>query len=125
MSIPVRYNLGITVDNTAIPDPSEFKYTVASLDASAERNTTGELKREMVATKHNLALSWEALPWTVILSVLNLLQGESFILTFPSPETGSFYTGKYYVGDREVDAIMMAGDPSEWFGSLSFDLIEF
>ena len=125
MDIPVKYNLNITVDGTPIPDPSEFKYTVASLDASAERNTNGELMREMVASKHNLGLTWEALPWMTIIAVLSLLQGESFTLSFPSPETGTAYTGKYYVGDREVDAIMMAGDPSEWFGSLSFNLIEF
>ena len=125
MIVSERYLLGITVDNTPVPDPSEFKYTVASLDASGERNLNGELKREMVASKHNLGLKWDALAWSTILTVLSLVQGESFTLSFPSPETGTTYTGKYYVGDREVDAIMMAGSQSDWYGSLSFNLIEF
>lgn len=125
MALPEKYTLGITVNGTALPDPSEFKYTAASLDVSAERNTNGLLLREMVATKHNLGLTWDALSWSTILTVLGLVQGESFTLSFPSPETGTTYTGKYYVGDRAVDAIMMSGDQSEWFGSLTFNLIEF
>ena len=125
MIVPERYLLGIKVGNTPLPDPSEFKYTAASLDASAERNMNGELQRDMVATKHNVGLTWDALSWATIKTVLGLVQGESFTLSFPSPETGQTYSGKYYVGDREVDAIIMSGDPSEWYGSLSFNLIEF
>lgn len=125
MIVPERTLLGIKIGNTTIPDPSEFKYTAASLDASAERNTNGELQRDMVATKHNIGLKWDALSWATIKTVLGLVQGESFQLSFPSPETGATYTGTYYVGDREVDAIMMAGNQSEWYGSLSFNLIEF
>lgn len=125
MALPVKYALGFKIDNTAIPDPSEFKYTAASLDASAERNTQGLLFRDMVAIKHNVSLKWDALSWTTIQSILALVQSDSFELKFPSPETGAIYTGTYYVGDREVDAILLAGNQSDWYGSLSFNLIEY
>lgn len=125
MAIPVKYSLGFKIDNTSIPDPSEFKYTAASLDASAERNTQGLLFRDMVATKHNVSLKWDSLSWSTIQTILGLVQGDSFELKFPSPETASIYTGTYYVGDREVDVTLMAGTQSDWFGSLSFDLIEY
>ena len=125
MSVPTQTNLGFKIDNTAIPDPSEFKYTAASVDVSAERNTNGLLVRDMVAIKHNVGLKWDSLDWSTITSILGLVQGESFELKFPSPETGTIYTGTYYVGDREVDAILLAGNQADWFGSLSFNLIEF
>ena len=70
MIVPERTLLGIKIGNTTIPDPSEFKYTAASLDASAERNTNGELQRDMVATKHNIGLKWDALSWATIKTVL-------------------------------------------------------
>ena len=125
MALPTKTSLGFKINNTAIPDPSEFKYTAASLDSSAERNTLGELQRDMVATKHNVSMKWDALSWSTITTILGLVQGESFTLKFPSPETGAIYTGTYYVGDREVDAILLAGNQSDWYGSLSFNLIEF
>lgn len=125
MNVTERYLLGLKVDNTPIPDPSEFKYTEAGLDIFAERDVNGLLVRDMVATKHNLGLKWDALSWSTIQSVLALTRGESFSFTYPSPDTGQMRTGTYYAGDREFDAIMLAGDPSEWFGSLSFNLIEF
>lgn len=125
MSVPTKYSLGIKVGNSTLPDPSEFKYTTASLDASAERDMSGTLIRDMVATKHNVSLTWSALSWSTIKTILGLVQGETFQFSFPSPETGAIYTGTYYVGDREVDAILLpAGEPDEWTGSLSFNLIE-
>lgn len=124
MLIPEKYSLGFKIGNTNIPDPSEFKYTTASLDASAERDVTGTLIRDMVATKHNVGLKWDALSWSRIKSILVLLQSEKFSFSFPSPETGAIYTGTYYVGDRETTAIMLAGSSSDWYGSLSFNLIE-
>lgn len=125
MQVPEKYTLGFKIDGHDLPDPSEFKYTTASVDVSAERNTTGLLVREMVATKHNVSLTWNALNWFTIQTILGYVQNPSFELKFPSPETGAIYTGTYYVGDRETDAIMLAGTADEWYGSLSFDLIEY
>ena len=125
MQVPEKYTLGFKIDGHDIPDPSEFKYTTASVDVSAERNTNGLLIREMVATKHNVGLTWNALSWARIQEILGYVQQPSFEFKFPSPETGAIYTGTYYVGDRETDAIMLAGNSSEWYGSLSFDLIEY
>lgn len=120
-----KTSLGFKVGTTSIPDPSEFKYTTASLDVSAERDSTGTLIRDMVATKHNVGLKWDALSWATIQTILGLVQGETFSFSFPSPETGAIYTGTYYVGDRETEAVLLpAGQQSEWFGSLSFNLIE-
>lgn len=125
MIIPEKYTLGFKIDGHDIPDPSEFKYTTASVDVSAERNTSGLLVREMVATKHNVSLTWNALNWSTIQTILGYVQPQSFEFKFPNPETGTIYTGTYYVGDRETDAIMLAGLQENWYGSLSFDLIEY
>lgn len=43
MIIPEKYTLGFKIDGHDIPDPSEFKYNTASVDVSAERNTSGLL----------------------------------------------------------------------------------
>ena len=40
MLINYRYNLGIKVDNTSIPDPSEWNYQVGDLDTDGGRDAT-------------------------------------------------------------------------------------
>lgn len=130
MSIPIHgKNLGFKVNGTAIPDPSKFEYTVASLDTSAARNAKGNLYRNMVATKYNLSLEF-TLEWDESIRVLGLLTAASFQLTWPLLERGGPYTGKYYSGDRKVGAIRMPADETtkytdEWVVTLAFNLIEY
>ena len=98
-----HYNevMGFTVGNVALPDPSGFTYQVGDLDASGNRDATGLLHREYVATKINFELSWNSLEWEKLQVILAAVNTPKFTLTAPDPRTfQNTYTGDYYVGDR-------------------------
>lgn len=101
MTRSYNYVMGITIDGTKIPDPSEWNYQVGDLDTSGKRDATGLLHRAYVATKINYEFSWNALEWEMLQEVLKAIQKPEFMMTAPDPRYfGETYTGKYYVGDR-------------------------
>ena len=101
-----HYNevMGFTVGSVTLPDPSSYSYQVGDLDASGNRDATGLLHREYVATKINFELSWNSLEWEKLQVILAAVNTPKFQLTAPDPRTfQSTYTGDYYVGDRTGD----------------------
>lgn len=115
----------MAVGGTAIPDPSEFEYTVSDLDLSGDRDSTGELHREYVATKHNAKIKYDALDYPTVRTILNLIATPEFQFTFVRPDTNTSYTGRYYVGDRTMNIINALDEVSNWICDLSFDVIEY
>lgn len=133
-NIGIEYNeyMGFAINGVSIPDPSVYDYSSQSLDTSAERDTKGLLHRKMVATKYNVALTWNALDYLTAQSILTKVREEKFTFTFPCPEipiteNNGLHTGQYYSGDRKVSIITAREheDMSKWICSISFDLIEF
>ena len=101
-----QYNeiMGFKVNSTNLPDPSSYTYQVGDLDASGNRDATGLLHREYVATKINFELSWNSLEWEKLQVILAAINTPKFQLTAPDPRTfQNTYTGNYYVGDRTGD----------------------
>ena len=88
------YQFGLSVAGTAIPDPSSFEYTVADLDVSGDRDSTGELHRDRVATKHNVKIKYDALEYPIVSAILSLFlrQNFSFRLSCPT-QTNSTLVG--------------------------------
>lgn len=96
-----KYALGIRVNDTDIPDPSEWTYQVSDLDTEGGRDATGLLHRAYVATKINYDFVWNALDWTMLQTIVAAIQTPQFTLTAPDPRTfNTMYTGSYYCGDR-------------------------
>ena len=105
MYLNYNFKLGIKVDDVNIPDPSEWNYQVGDLDTEGGRDATGYLHRAYVTTKINYEFSWNALEREMLMTVLNAVNKEKFILTAPDPRTmNKSYTGEYYVGDRSGKA---------------------
>lgn len=101
MTRQYNYHMGITIDGTPIPDPSEWNYQVGDLDTSGSRDATGLLHRAYVATKINYEFSWNALEWEMLEVVVNAIQNPKFRMIAPDPRFfNRTYTGDYYVGDR-------------------------
>lgn len=101
MLINYHYDLGITVDDVKIPDPSEWSYQIGDLDTSGSRDATGYLHRSYVATKINYEFSWNGLEWEMLQTILSAVNQPKFTLTAPDPRTYTdTYEGEYYVGDR-------------------------
>lgn len=118
------YKLGIKINGTTLPDPSTYVWKESDLDASGERDVEGTLHRDKVCMKRHAELAWNALSWETLGKILSLTEPlETFAATLPLPG-GTTYTGTFYAGDREISMHVMAGDRTEWFGSLSFNIIE-
>lgn len=96
-----NFDMGITVNGTAISDPSSWNYEVADLDISAKRDVTGRLHRARVATKVNYEFEWEGIGWDMLEKILAAVSPDCFTLSAPDPRTcGGVYSGDYYVGNR-------------------------
>lgn len=127
MKLNYRYKMGIKIDDTSIPDVSEWSYQVGDLDTSGSRDATGLLHRARVATKINYEFSWNGLEWEQLQVILHAISGEKFVLTAPDPRnfTG-MYTGDYYVGDRTGKAHYYLEDNEEIaLFTLKLKLIEY
>ena len=95
----------VTINGTALPTPSTYVGTEATIVDSA-RNTQGyvigAVIRESVA---KVEMSWRWLPaadWSNILKLFNVAYGGSFYnsVTFFNQLTGGWTTADMYVGDR-------------------------
>lgn len=97
-----NYKMGITINGSPVPDPTEWNYQVGDLDTSGSRDATGLLHRAYVATKINYEFSWNALEWEMLQDLLKLVNASpKFTLVAPDPRAfGETYRGSYYVGDR-------------------------
>ena len=121
------YSLGFKVNGRPLPDPSGFSGETSDLDVSAERDATGLLHRDRVATKIPVQLTYTNITWDMCQAILSLVNVSSFSFTFPDPNTGALRTGTYYVGNRKWDAVWLpAGENSAgWYANLSFSVIEY
>ena len=118
------YRLGFAVGKTQIPDPAVFTGAESDLDTMGERDATGYLHRNRVATKYPLKLEYHNIPWAAIMDICALLKEDKFQFTFPSPFTGDWQTIDAYVGDREFECVW-ATSPEEGIGKLKFSVIEY
>lgn len=117
------YKMGFAVNGVPIPDPSGFSGAVSDLDASGERDATGELHRDRVATKIPIKLKYNNWDWEMITDLLGRISGDSFMFTYPNPATGSTSTDRRYVGDRDFEVVLTT--VHGYIGNLSFSAIPY
>lgn len=120
----LNYHMGFCVNGVPIPDPAEFSCTESDLDTMGERDATGMLHRNMVASKFNMKLNWTNIPWDVIMELGKLVKGPEFQFTFPNPFMGGPHTIKAYAGDRSTDDRWSPLN-GIWLGDISFSVIEY
>lgn len=120
----LSYSMGFAVGGTPIPNPMTYSGKQSDLDTMGERDATGYLHRNKVATKYPLKLSYKNIPWDVLMSICSLMQSDKFQFTYPSPYTGSLQTMDAYVGDRDFEAVW-SPDSGLWLANLEFSIIEY
>lgn len=118
------YTMGFLIGSTAIPDPTVFTGAESDLDTMGERDATGYLHRDMVATKHPLKLEYKAVPWSLIRQIGQMLRSDKFQFTYPDPFYSTAHTIDAYVGDREWET-EWAPNLGIWVGNLKFSVIEY
>lgn len=121
----LRYDMEFAIDGKAIPDPAVFTGAESDLDTMGERDATGYLHRNMVATKHPLKLEYQNIPWRTVIDICTLMRGKDrFQFTFPDPFRNDKSTITAYVGDREFECVW-ANRLNTWLGNLKFSIIEY
>ena len=119
-----RYDMGFAVNGSPLPDPASFGGTENSLDTEAERDASGYLHRNMVATKHTYKMGWKNIDWQMMTDILSKVSGSKFQFTAPDPSAGETVTRDCYAGDRSWECVWSpAGEDS--IGNLSFNVIEY
>ena len=121
---PVQYTMGFAIDNQPIPDPAVFTGAESDLDTMGERDATGYLHRNKVATKYPMKLEYHNVRWEVIMDICALVRKDKFTFTFPSPFVGGEQTIDAYVGDREFECVW-APLNGVYIGNLKLSLIEY
>lgn len=92
------YALGFKVNGTPIPDPTSWTGSISDLDTLGERDQTGTLHRNRVATKQPLKLNYTNIPWDEAQRIVELTKGASFQFTFMSLKSNAPVTIKAYRG---------------------------
>jgi hypothetical protein len=113
----------ISINGTALPTPSAL--TVGTMDiTNAERNASGTMIIELIATKRKLTLTWANISNADMVTVRNQIEGrETMSASFIDPTTGVIGSGNFYKGDRSVDALYYWNGVMYW-KNFKFDLIE-
>lgn len=122
-----RYEMGLSLGGVSIPDPAKWDFSLESLDASAERDGTGYLHRDMVAEKINFSYRFNAITWEQLAAILNAVKQPAFTAVTPDPYTPrGTRTGTYYVGKRDGETIYYWPDTTEvGLFNLAFNIIEY
>ena len=105
--------------------PAQFKVTVMDLDnaESTVRTADGTLSRDRITVKRQIEMSWNALEWPNLSSILTAMQDEFFDFYYPDPLTGTYQTKTFYVSNR-VAPIAIERNGTIWWGGLEITLIE-
>ena len=119
-----RYSMGFSINGEPIPDPMEYSGKESDLDTMGERDATGYLHRNMVATKYPVKLAYKNIPWTMLMDICAKVNGPKFRFTYPSPYTGEVETMEAYAGDRDFETVS-ATESGMWLCNLSFSVIQY
>ena len=119
-----KYGMGFAINGLAIPDPTGFSGAESDLDTMGERDATGYLHRNKVATNYPLKLEYSNVPWEWIMDLCPMLRHDKFQFTFPDPFNGGHSTIDAYVGDRDFEAVW-APEGGIYIGTLKFSVIEY
>ncbi len=119
-----HYDMGFSINNIPIPDPAVFTGAESDLDTMGERDATGYLHRNKVATKYPLKIEYHNISWEMIMDICPMLRQDKFQFTFPSPFNGGFQTIDAYVGDRDFECVWKPTG-GVGVGNLKFSIIEY
>lgn len=117
---------GLKINGVDMPSPLPYEVSFESLDGNAGRSMDGKMKRDWIAEKRTVSLSWGFLTEAesrMILDAVNPAKGHSFFeATIYSPSEGEV-TATYYAGSRKAPVAVIMNNQTFYRG-LSFNIIE-
>lgn len=120
------YLMGFSIAGTSIPDPSTYSGVQSDLDTLGERDATGRLRRNKVATKRHMELEWKNIEWSMMKKIGQAMGGKKDRFSFKYPDPlGGIQTITAYCGDRNWSVTSCLSDlRDEWIGTLKVKIVE-
>lgn len=105
--------------------PMEFKVTILDLDDAdaTTRTADGTMTRDRIAVKRQIEMSWNALTWANLSSIITAMQNEFFTFEYPDSMTGTQQTKTFYVGNRS-SPVAIDKNGVIWWSGLELTLTE-
>ncbi len=91
----------LKIGGVLMPTPSEMTTNIYDL-TDGERDSTGTMHIDLIATKYKLECKWNILNQANMTKILNATKSITFNVSFVDPETGVEKTINVYKGDRST-----------------------
>lgn len=120
------YEMGFRINGIPIPDPSTYSGAQSDLDTLGERDATGRLRRNKVATKRHVELEWNNIEWSMVKVIGEAMGGKKdrFPFCYPDP-LEDLQTITAYCGDRNWTVTGCRTEfRQEWIGTLKVKIVE-
>lgn len=90
------------IGGVLVKPPQKLTVGLQTIDAdSSGRNANGDMVRNVITKKVKLDCNWGPLSDNEISTLLQMVDGSSFSVTYPDPKDG-IVTREFYVGDRSA-----------------------
>lgn len=103
----------LKIGGAEMPVPSSMSPMMYDI-TEAERDSTGTMHIDLVATKYKLECTWAYLTQAQMTTILNAIKSITFSITFTDPETGSTKTMSVYKGDRSIPILRIVNGVNEY-----------
>ena len=112
----------LSIGGVEMPTPSGMTPMIYDI-TEAERDSTGTMHIDLVATKYKLECTWSYLTQDDMTKLLKAIKSITFSITFTDPETGSSKTINVYKGDRTIP-ILRVVDGKNTYKDFKVNFIE-
>lgn len=112
----------IKINNITISTPSAYQVSLEDI-VKAERNASGTMVIDRVATKRKLELGWNYLSQATLAALLTAISPVTFSVEYPDPQDGALRTGTFYSGSKNAGGIDYQNGVMRW-KDVKFNLIE-
>lgn len=103
----------LKIGGAEMPTPSAMSPMIYDI-TEAERDSTGTMHIDLVATKYKLECSWAYLTQEQMTQILNAINPITFDVTFTDPKSGSAKTINVYKGDRTIPVLRVKDGKNEY-----------
>ena len=106
--------------------PSSFSVTISDLDdgTTTTRTMDGKLHRDRIAVKRKLELKFNAMSWSELSMILQMIEDIFFDVTYPDSQTGTLETKEFYVGNRTSPIALFRPNGDVIWNNIAFNFIE-
>jgi hypothetical protein len=112
----------ILINGVAMPTPTELQVGIMDI-SKAERNASGRMIIERIATKRKLFLTYAYITSSDASKILKMISPAYYNVTYNDPQEGHLMSGQFYCGDRQLGYLdYINGVPR--YKDFGFNLIE-